>query len=340
MKEQMNGVLEFLKAKENQEFDFQALYQKMMKENEFFFKRKGEKTVDDLNAGIGEAEKIFLAKAFRSGFEYAANMDQKRYPIPEDVTLEQTDAGGVSAEWQMVPDARKSRVLFYIHGGGFIMGSAKGFRAFTVRLGQLTKMRVLSLNYRLVPENPYPAQLEDCAVAYKWLLSMGIEAKNIVIAGDSAGGNLTLATLVRSRNNKIPLPAGGICLSPATDLSVHSSDDSFWENAATDPVLADIGLSWWIRAYLGDANPSDPLVSPVHADLKGLPPLLVQASTCEMLFSDSKRLVDQARSAGVNATLQTWNCMMHAFQYFGLHDLSETREALDNIAKFVRGLFN
>jgi acetyl esterase/lipase len=341
-KMQTSGVLEFLKAKENQGVNFQALYQRLMKGNELFFKRKGEQTMEDLSNYFRKDEMLFLARAFRYSFEYVSNIEQKSYPIPENVSVEPIDAGGVSAEWQTVPGAAEDRVLLYIHGGGFIMGSPNSHRVLTVALGQLTKMRVLSLNYRLAPEHPYPAQLKDCTAAYRWLLSKGINPKNIVVSGDSAGGCLTLTTLVKLRNDKIPLPVGAVCLSPATDMTLSRKDSlarAFWENAPTDPILADAGLFWWIPAYLGGADPSDPLVSPIYADLKGLPPLLVQASNCEMLFGGCKGLVDRAKAAGVNATLQTWDNMVHVFQGFGLHDLPEAKEAIDKIAKFVQKLF-
>ena len=339
LNEQTNGVSEFLQREENQGVDFSTLWQKLMDGNERFFKREG--TVDDLLAWaydyLTEEEMLFFAKLFRFAFETAANSEQKRYPIPKDVKVESVDAGGVPAEWQTVPGAREDRVLLYFHGGGMVLGSPNSHRVFTVHLGQLTKMRVLSVDYRLAPEYPYPAQLEDCTAAYKWLLSTGIKPENIVIAGDSAGGNLTLTTLVKLRNDGIPLPAGGVCLSPATDWA--NSDESFFENAETDPVLADIGLFWWIPAFLAGADPGDPLVSPVYADLKGLPPLLLQASTSEMLFSGCKRLVDQAKAAGVNVTLQTWEGMPHVFQSFGLHVLPEAKEAIAKIGKFVQKLF-
>jgi monoterpene epsilon-lactone hydrolase len=343
LKDQKNGVLEFLGAKENQGFNFQALYQRMMKGNELFFKKKGEQKMEDLANYFKKDEMLFLAKVFRYGYDYASNIEQKKYPIPRNISVESIDAGGVPAEWQTAPGATKDRVLLYFHGGGFIMGSPNSHRELTVTLGQLTKMRVLSLNYCLAPEHQYPAQLKDCIAAYRWLLSKGINPKNIVVAGDSAGGCLALTTLVKLRDDKTPLPVGAVCLSPVTDMAIGGRQDSlaraYWENAATDPLLADIGLFWWTPAYLGGADTSDPLVSPIYADLKGLPPLLVQASTCEMLFSGCQGLVDRAKAAGVNATLQTWDDMLHVFQAFGLHDLPEAKEAIDKIIKFVQKLF-
>lgn len=337
LKEQTTGIMEFLKAKDNQGFNFPALYQRLMKGNELFFKNKGASTAGDWASYFKKDEMLFLARVFRFGFDHVSNMDQKTHPIPKNVNVEATNAGGVSAEWQTVPGAGKDRVILYLHGGGFIMGSPNSHRLLTVALGQLTKLRLLSLNYRLAPEHPHPAPLEDCTAAYKWLLSTGITPKNIVIAGDSAGGNLTLTTLVKLRNDKVPLPAGAVCLSPLTDHT--GSSDSFWKNAVTDPLLADTGLFWWGPAYLAGTDPRDPLVSPVYADLKGLPPLLFQASTTEMLFDDSRRMAERAKAAGVNATLQTWKDMVHVFQGFGLNDLPEAKEAINKIAEFIQKLY-
>jgi acetyl esterase/lipase len=336
-KEQMNGVSEFVKAKENQGLDFGALFQKVMNGNEQFFENGRKGKIEDIYGYLTEEETARMANLIRHVFEHSESIKQKLYPIPKNVKVEQINTGGVAAEWQVVPGAKKNRVLLYFHGGGMFMGSPNTHRLLTVALGLLTKMRVLSVVYRLAPEHPYPAGLEDCVAAYKWLLSTGIKPENIVIAGDSAGGTLTLSTLVKLRNDGVPLPAGAVCLSPLTDFTL--SGESFFGNAETDPVLADTGFFWWISGYLAGADPSDPLVSPLFADLKGLPPLLVQASTSEMLFSDSKRLVDRAKAAGVDATLETWDDMTHVFQSFGLRDLPESKEAIAKIGEFVQKLF-
>ncbi len=333
---QVKGVFEFLEREENQEVDFQALWSKVMELNEFHFKERTK--TQDLYGLLTSREMHFLAKLVRFSFEYAVNIEQERFPIPEDVEIKIVDAGGVPAEWQTVPGARKDRVLLYLHGGGFIMGSPNSHRLLTVALGEVAKMRVLSLDYRLAPEHPYPAAQEDCAAAYNWLLSKGITAKNIVIAGDSAGGNLTLATLAKLRDNGTPLPGGAVCLSPVTDLT--GGDGSFFENAETDPILADVGLFWWIPAYLAGVAPSNPLVSPIYADLRGLPPMLIHASTSEMLYGGSKRLAERAEIAGVNVTLETWNDMPHVWHSFGLNYLAESKEAIAKIGEFVKRLFN
>lgn len=314
---------EFLKIKENQEVDFPSLWRKVMAGNASFF--KGE----DMNGYLSNEERLFIAKFHRFYVEYLADYKQKHSPIPKEVKYEQVDAGGVAAEWQTVPDAKKDRVLLYFHGGGYIMGSPNFRRLLTIKLGKATEMRVLSIDYRLAPEHPFPAGLDDCVTSFNWLLSCGFKSQNIIVAGDSAGGYFTLSTLIKLRNNGIALPAGAVCLSPATDLALTS--DSYFKNAPTDPVLADLGIFWWAEAYLAGVDPIR--VSPVNADLTGLPPILIQVSTSEMLFDDSKRFVDCAKAAGVNVILQTWDNTLHVFHDF---DLPESKEAIAKIGEFVQ----
>jgi len=334
---QMKGVFEFLEREENRGVDFQSLWGKVMGLNEVHFRERRGRTEDSYGL-LTDEEMRFLAKLLRFSFEYAVNIEQERFPVPEDAEIKVVDVGGVPAEWQTTPSVRRDRVLLYFHGGGFIMGSPNSHRLLTVVLGEATEMRVLSVDYRLAPEHPYPAALEDCTAVYNWLLSTGIPPKNIVVAGDSAGANLTLTTLIKLRDNRIPLPAGAVCLSPPTDLA--GADESFFENAETDPVLADVGLFWWIPAYLAGADPHDPLVSPVYADLRGLPPMLIHVSKCEMLCSASTRLAERAKAAGVPVILETWKDMPHVWHAFGLYDLIESKEAIARIGEFVKSLFN
>ncbi|MCP4751928.1 MAG: alpha/beta hydrolase, partial [Proteobacteria bacterium] len=190
---------------------------------------------------------------------------------------------------------------------------------------------------RLAPENPHPAQLEDCVSVYKRLLSEGTKAENIVVGGDSAGGNLTLTTLLHLRDKGLPLPAGAVLLAPATDLTL--SDESYFENGETDPILSDVGIFWWLACFISETEAKDPSISPLFAELKGLPPLLFQVSTSEMLHCDTTRFVDKARKAGVDVTMEAWHDTFHVFQSSGLDELPESKEALDNIGSFVAKLF-
>ncbi len=326
---QQQVITKFLKKEENKGVDFQALWQKVMEGNERFF--KGE----NMNGFLTMHEQLFLARFHRFGIEYGADLVQERNPIPKDVKIKIIDVNGVPAEWQIVPSAVEERILLYLHGGGYIIGSPNDHRLLTVQLGRATKMRVLSVDYRLAPEYPHPAPLEDSITVYKWLLSKNIKPENIIIAGDSAGGNLALVTLIKLRDDEISLPAGAFCLSPVTDYV--DIGESFFKNAETDVFLADAGLFWWTEAHLAGADTRDPLVSPLFADLKGLPHLLIQASTSEMLYDDSRLFVERAKAAGVDATLEVWDDMMHVFQAFGL---PESKEAIANISKFVQRLFN
>jgi acetyl esterase/lipase len=335
-KEQMKIVMKFLSQKENQDIDFPSLWNKVMEANECFFKAKSEKEVEELFNLLTDEEMLFLTKMLRFAFEESANIDQKENPIPEDIDIRKIEIDGIPAEWQIVPEAKKERVLLYFHGGGMILGSPNSHRLLTVALGQAIKIRVLSVDYRLAPEHPFPAGLEDCVAAYKWLLSRDYKPENIIIAGDSAGGYYTLTTLIQLRDEGINLPAGAFCLAPATDFS--RIDENFLKNGETDPILADIGLFWWIPAYVGEADRNNPLISPALADLKDLPPILIQVSKIEMLYSHAKRFYERAKEAGIQIELQEWDDMVHVFQGFGLNVLPEANEAIEKIKKFVQKL--
>jgi acetyl esterase/lipase len=338
---QMQAISEFLKVKENQKINFLALWNKIRNANNRWVKSKGnDLTSNDLYKLTTHEERLFLSRLLRFLFNVMSDQQESEAPLPEDIKIEQVKLNGVPAEWQIVPGANKDRVLLYFHGGAMVLGSPKNSRHFTVALGQVTKMRVLSIDYRLAPEHPHPAGQEDCVKAYKWLLSSGIKPENIIIGGLSAGGYFTLTTLLRLQNEMIPMPLGAISLSPATDLRLDDIDDSFYENAETDPILADSGvLVFCIPAYLAGKDPNDPLISPVIADLKGFPPLLIQASSSEILYSGCKRFTDKAKGDGVDVTLETWDDVPHGFHVFGLNILPESEDAINHVKDFVQKLF-
>lgn len=336
MEDQTKAVFDFIGREENRGVDFRALWSKVLELNDLYFKERRD--ARSLYEQLTSEEIHFLARMLRHSFEYTANAEQQRFPIPENVERKTVSVNGVPAEWQIVPDSRKDRVLLYLHGGGFIMGSPNTHRLLTVALAEATRTSVLSLDYRLAPEHPFPSSLDDCTAAYNWLLSTGIAPKNIVIGGDSAGGNLTLATLLKLKDSGTPLPAGAVCLSPPADMT--GTDEHFFENAETDPALADVGLFWWIPAYLAGADPTDPLVSPVYGDLRGLPPLLIHVSASEILYSGAKRFAERAKAAGVAVTFEAWNDMPHVWHAFGLHRLTESKEAIAKIGEFVKRLFD
>ena len=256
-----------------------------------------------------------------------------QFQLPTDVHCEPVNAGGVPAEWITTPGAVAERVIYYLHGGGYVMGSVNTHREMVSRLSRAANARVLILNYRLAPENPFPAAVDDSTTAYRWLLSIGVDPTQLVIAGDSAGGGLTVAALVALRDAGEPLPRAGVCISPWVDLECLG--ESMATKADIDPMVTRDSVLMLAKAYLGDANPRTPLASPLYADLAGLPPLLIQVGTTEALFDDAKRLADRARAAGVDVILEPWDDMIHVWHLFAAI-LPEGQQAIDRIGEFVR----
>jgi len=251
----------------------------------------------------------------------------------EDVRCEPVDAGGVPAEWITTPEAVGELLIYYLHGGAYTKGSINTHRELVSRLSRAARARALAIDYRLAPENPFPAAVEDSTRAYRWLVSTGVEPARLVIAGDSAGGGLTLATLVALRDAGDPLPAAAVCLSPWVDL--EGLGESMTTKAEADPMLRPESLLQSAKAYLGDAHPHTPLAAPLYADLKGLPPLLLQVGTAETLLDDSTRLAERARAAGVDVTFEVWDDMIHVWQFCAAV-LPEGQQAIDRIGEFVR----
>jgi len=256
-----------------------------------------------------------------------------QFQLPTDVRCEPVDAGGVPAEWITTPGAVAERVICYLHGGGYVLGSINTHRELASRLSRAASARVLILDYRLAPENLFPAAVDDSRAAYRWLLSVGVDPARLVIAGESAGGGLTVATLVALRYAGEPLPAAGICLSPWVDLECLG--ESIVTKAEIDPVVNKDHILMLSKAYLEDTDPCTPLASPLYADLTGLPPLLIQVGTAECLFDDAMRLADRARAAGVDVTLEPWDDMIHMWHMFAAI-LPEGRQAIDRIGEFIR----
>jgi phosphinothricin tripeptide acetyl hydrolase len=251
----------------------------------------------------------------------------------EDVRCGRVDAGDVPAEWIATPEAADERVIHYLHGGGYVIGSINTHREMISRIARAAGARVLAIDYRLAPENPFPAAVEDCTAAYRWLLSTGVDPARLVIAGDSAGGGLTVATLVALRDGGEPLPAAAVCLSPWVDLELLG--ESMTTKAEVDPMMhREVGVQW-AKAYLGGAHPRTALAAPLYADLTGLPPLLIQVGTAEALLNDSTRLAERAKSAGVDVALELWDDMIHVWHFFASM-LPEGRQAIDRIGEFIR----
>ena len=252
---------------------------------------------------------------------------------PAGVTCTPVDAGGVSAEWSVADGADPDKVILYVHGGGYVMGSAGSHRDMTGRLSQASGGRVLSLNYRLAPEHPFPAPVDDAVAAYRWLLGQGMQASNIAIAGDSAGGGLALAALIAIRDAGEPVPAAGIGISPWVDM--EGTGESMTTRAAVDPVVQKEGLLGMAQLYLGGADPKSPLAAPLHANLAGLPPLLIQVGDAETLLDDATRITERARKADVDVTLKIWDEMPHVWHLFA-PILPEGQQAIEEIGAFFK----
>ena len=265
----------------------------------------------------------------RANFEQMAAL----FPVAADVKCEPVSAGGVKAEWVTAPGADAGRAVLYLHGGGYVIGSINTHRDLAARISRAAKARTLLIDYRLAPEHPFPAAVEDSVAAYRWMLAQGLKASRIAVAGDSAGGGLTVATLVAIRDAKIPVPAAGVCLSPWIDL--EGLGDSMKSKASVDPMVNKEALIEMAKHYLAGQDARSPLAAPLYADLAGLPPLLIQVGTAETLLDDSTRLAERARKAGVKVTLEPFEDMIHVFQVFAPM-LDEAHQAVEKIGEFVR----
>jgi epsilon-lactone hydrolase len=253
--------------------------------------------------------------------------------------------GAIRGEWVIAPGANPRRRLLYIHGGAWMAGSPKSHRAITDKLSQVADAAVFSLDYRLIPENRRQQGIDDCRLAYRWLLANGpegaLDLEFFAVAGDSAGGNLTLSVIAWARDQGLRAVDAAIAFSPATDVALTSP--SLAHNVPTDPMLGPPfgklvrvpkALLWWASWFTNRIRPADPVASPLRGDLSGLPPVLIQVSEAEMLFDDARRYVAKAQAAGSPVVLQSWPHLVHVWQIF-LADLPEAGDAFDNIAEFL-----
>jgi epsilon-lactone hydrolase len=248
------------------------------------------------------------------------------------VTCERVSAGGVDGEWISLADAPQDKAILYFHGGGFRIGSVTSHRDLIAQIAVASGCRVLAIDYRLAPEHPFPAALDDALAAYDWGLRQGLKPCNIAFAGDSAGGNLALAAMLALREGGLPLPVSAALMSPWTDMA--ASGASYVSRADVDPIHQRAMILALAKNYLGaQGNPRHPLASPLHADLGGLPPLLIQVGDRETVRDDSVMLADKARTAGVDVDLQIWDGMIHVFQMFA--EIPEAQRAITFIAGFL-----
>jgi acetyl esterase/lipase len=255
------------------------------------------------------------------------------YPIPAEIRLEQVSARGVEAEWSSAPGADSGRAILFVHGGGYVSGSINSHRPLATEIGRTAGARTLALGYRLAPEHPFPAAVEDVVAGYRFLLDQGLAPQRIAVAGDSAGGGLTLALMIAARERGLPLPGCGWCISPWVDLDCGSA--SLETKAAVDPMIQKPYLQELAAAYLGGKPSRTALAAPLYADLRGLPPLLIQVGSAETLLDDSVLLAGVAGAADVRVTLEIWPEMIHAWPLFH-QQLAAGRKAIAHAAAFIR----
>lgn len=283
--------------------------------------------LEKLNQGTPFGAVDFNLEQLRAG------MGTRNEPRVKGVKLTRSKIGDIPVEWVLAEGADPDLRLLYLHGGGWVSGSGGNYLPFAANLSAAAKCAVLLPDYRLAPEHPFPAGLDDCVAAHDWLVANGLEgsarATATFVAGDSAGGNLTLATLLALRDRKLQLPAGGIAISAATDFTLASES----LKTVHDPIISARTMPEFRRPYLGKTDPRNPLASPLFGDFRGIPPLLIQAGDQEMLRDDSVRVAKKAAADGVKVNLEIWPAMVHVFQIRGL---PESSEAIEHIARFMR----
>jgi epsilon-lactone hydrolase len=272
----------------------------------------------------------------RVGFEaFVENVVGYPLPLLEGTRIEPADVDGIPAAWLYTPDSDAERVVMYLHGGNYMLGSLKSHRDLVARLSSAADVRSLFIEYRLAPEHVFPAALDDALTAYRWLLAHKTKPEHIVLAGDSAGGGLILALLQVVREKNLPMPAGAVLLSPWTDLLGTVASRTTRE--ATDPTFTGKAINSLSSFYAGTQDLRNPLISPIYADLHGFPPLHIDVGQDEVFLDDSLQVAEHAREAQVPVELTVWEGMWHVFQLFA-SILPEGQQSLEQIGAFLRGL--
>lgn len=282
---------------------------------------------------IRSTKKLFFnlnmpVQQYRSGLEKMTSMAK----IPGGFKVEKIKIFNIKAEW-IIPENIKTRgIILYLHGGGYSMGSINTHRALISRIATASKTKAIAIEYRLAPENPFPCALDDAFSAYKWLIEQGFDHNEIVIAGDSAGGGLTVALLLKIRDENIPKPASGVCLSPWLDL--NATGETVTTLAEEDPMIDLKSLNHFALFYAPKEKLSHPWVSPLYADLHDLPPIYIQVSTSEVLLDDTRRFAEKAKNSGVEIKVDYWDKMVHVWQVFGPY-LPEALEAIEKLGNYI-----
>lgn len=289
------------------------------------------------------AEVVRRVTTVFSGWTPESTLDQIRaewdalfsdYVPVVDATATVVDAGGVRAEWIVAPDARPDRTIFFLHGGGYVLGSVDSHRDICERLSHLAKARVLAVDYRLAPEHPFPTPLDDALTAYRWMLDQDVDPAGLALAGDSAGAGLGLALMTVLRDRALPLPACATLMSPWVDMEV--SGGTMASNDAIDPMVRKPMVETMVQLFMGEAGDRrDPRANLLFADLRGLPPMIVHSGTHETLLDDARRVVARLRDAGVPVEYRIWDGQIHVFHIFAAR-LDEGAEAIEELAHFIR----
>jgi acetyl esterase/lipase len=281
-------------------------------------------------AALLEADPDMPLDKMRRAFEHMGDVTAE----PGGVDYIETDAGGVPAMWATPKGSAQDRVLLCAHGGGYVVGSMYTHRKLYAHMAKAIGCRALIVHYRRAPENMHPGPVDDMVKSYKWLLDQGIQPRRVAVTGDSAGGGLTVATMVRARERGLPLPAAGLPLSPWLDM--EAGGETYQSNAERDVLVNRDIIAGMVAAFLGEnGDRRDPLANPLHADLKGLPPLYIQVGLDEVLLDDSRKLAQRARAAGVDVTLEEVPEMQHVFHFLAGY-APEADAAIRRMADWVR----
>ncbi|HMV98259.1 MAG TPA: alpha/beta hydrolase [Anaerolineales bacterium] len=254
-------------------------------------------------------------------------------PPPKDVQIERVNIDGIDAAWIRPSGAERTKTLLHIHGGGYVTGSIPSYLRMCILMAQMLNINVLLPAYRLAPEHPFPAAMEDVLKIYRRLLNDGFQPKDIFISGDSAGGGLCVAAVIALRDQKEALPAAVLCMSPWVDLTMQGQ--SHVTNPKSEAMLNAGTLREWALLYTNEKNFGSPLVSPIFADFQKFPPLLIQVSSDEVLLDDARMLAEKARAGGADVTLKIWDGLWHVWQIVG-DAIPESRMAIEEIGEFIR----
>ncbi len=252
--------------------------------------------------------------------------------MPKGVKFEKVECDGVPAEWAIPDNLKNPGAVLFLHGGAYVAGSIATHRALVGRIAKASKTKILSIEYGLAPERPFPHGLDDAIKAYNWLMKKGFDHKKIVISGDSAGGGLAICTLVRLRDENAPQPAAGVVMSPWLDLL--NSGDSGKRLAKEDPMLSVVSGHNYAKLYGTENDLKHPHISPLYTDPKGLPPILIQVSNHEILLDDTTRFETKAKAAGVNIEVEYWDKMVHVWQAYGPY-LPEAMKAIEKMGDYI-----